>query len=188
MARRDLYDAADMGDQVATLEHLAELRSDINQALQQISQQLQTRPNPRAAASSASESPLMAQLFTLQAEMREQARAENERLRAELRDMSEQRDDPLDELERAQRIVELLPHEKDDSKEMIMGALGMLAEVMARGNDSETTPAPSPAATAGNEGYVPEQRTRPEEPADPAQDLGNGSAIVTDFGVVLVED
>ena len=185
MARRELYDTDSLAEEPATLEQLAELRSDINQALQQISAQVSSRPNPTPRAVSASESPMMAQLFALQAEMREQARAENERLRAEIREL-QIKEDPIDEIDRAQRLVQLLPQEKDETKEMIMGALGMLAEVMTR--DTETNEEPAPPASAGNAGHVQGEHHGPEEPSHPEEDPSDGRPIVTDLGVVLVAD
>lgn len=187
MARRELYEAEDMADQPATLEQLAELRSDINQALQQISAQLSSRPNPapRAAQSAPTDAPLMAQLFALQSEMREQARSENERLRDEIREL-QVREDPIDEIDRAQRLVQLLPQEKDETKEMIMGALGMLAEVMTR--DTQTDPEPTATSASGNEGDVQGEHFRSEESDNTEEHTGAGRAVTTDFGVVLVED
>ena len=184
MARRELYDADDMATEPASLAQLAELRRDINQALQQISSQLAARPNP-SPRSSAGEASMQSQLFALQAEMREQARSENERLRAEIREL-QVKEDPIDEIERAQRLVEILPQEKDETKEMIMGALGMLAEVMTR--DTETNEEPAPPASAGNAGHVQGEHNGPEEPSHPEEDPSDGRPIVTDLGVVLVAD
>ena len=184
MARRELYDADDLAAEPASLAQLAELRRDINQALQQISSQLAARPNP-SPRSSAGESSMQSQLFALQAEMREQARSENERLRAEIREL-QVKEDPIDEIERAQRLVEILPQEKDETKEMIMGALGMLAEVMTR--DTPTDEEPTTPAAPGNAGYVSSEHHGSAESFDPSEHSGAGSEVPTNFGVVLVEN
>jgi len=185
MARRELHDVDQMYAEPVTRAELAELRSDINEALRTISAQIKERPNPSARSSSSGDSALMGQLFALQAEMRENARAENERLRAEIRELQVQ-EDPLDEIDRARRLVDLLPQEKDETKEMIMGALGMLAEVMTRDTTSEEEP--GPAATPGHAGHVQGEHHGSAEPFDPEADTGVGREIVTDLGVVLVEE
>lgn len=185
MARREIDPRRIHGDSYATLEHLEALRADINDALRQISAQLATRPNP-SPKSSSPDGALMAQIFQLQAEMRENARAENDRLRAELRAMAEAGSDPVDEIERAQRLVELLPQEKDETKDMVMGALGMLAEVMSR--DTEGKEEPAPPAAPSHAGHVPEEHFRPLGSANSPDDPGPRFATVGGLDLELVED
>jgi hypothetical protein len=186
MARRELH-AADGPDPdgYATIEHLEALRADINDALQQISAQVSTRANPPARGGG-SDGAMMAQIFQLQSEMRDTARAENERLRDELREVYTASSDPLEEIERAQRLVELLPQERDETKEMVMGALGMLAEVMSR--DTKGNEEPSSAAPPGDEDHVPDEHYGPVEPEDPPLDFGAGSATIGGLDLVVVED
>lgn len=185
MARRELHGAhTEPEEGYATIEHLEALRADINDALRQISSQLSTRQNPQPRGGG--DGAMMAQIFQLQSEMRETARAENERLRDELREVYTASSDPLEEIERAQRLVELLPQEKDETKEMVMGALGMLAEVMSR--DTERNEEPSPAPSSGNEDHVSDEHHGPFESESAPLDLGIRSATIGELDLVLVEE
>ena len=186
MARRELHEAPGVAaDGYATIEHLETLRADINDALRQISSQLNARPNP-APRNGGGDGALMAQIFQMQAEMRDNARNENERLRDELRDVHTASADPLEEIERAQRLVELLPQERDETKEMVMGALGMLAEVMNR--DTKGNEEPTPAAPVGDEVDVFSEHPGSFEPEDPSIDPGAGFATIGGLDLVLAEE
>ena len=186
MARRELHGAhGEQREGFATIEHLESLRSDINDALRQISAQISTRPNPQPRGTG-NDGAMMAQIFQLQTEMRETARAENERLRDELREVYTASSDPIEEIERAQRLVNLLPQEKDETKEMVMGALGMLAEVMSR--DTKRDEEPAEPTADGNEGHVSDEHHGTLEPEDPSFDLGPRSATIGGLDLVMVED